>query len=94
MLHKTLLIPQVIQQDAAVEIHVGVIEEIHAGFFEDLADGVQDAVKPLFLRPGGQKVEAPAHQEARDIAAEAPEAQVVRQRVPSSRSRYRVVASI
>ena len=70
VLHKTFLIPQIIEQDAAVEVHLRVIEEVHAGFFQEPADGVQDAVKLLFFRPGGQEGQTPAHQEAGEKAAE------------------------
>ena len=31
VLHKALLIPQIIEQDAAVEIHFRVVEKVHPG---------------------------------------------------------------
>ena len=31
VLYKTLLIPQIVEQDAAVEIHFRVVEKVHAG---------------------------------------------------------------
>ena len=55
VLHKALLIPQVVEQDAAVEIHLGMIEEVHPRFVQETANGPQDAVKFLFFRPRGQQ---------------------------------------
>ena len=71
VLHKALLIPQVVEQDAAVEVHLRMIKEAHAGFRQEAANGLQDAVKFLLLRPGGQEGQPPARQGAGEIAAEA-----------------------
>ena len=50
VLHKALLIPQIVEQDTAVEVHFRVIEEVRPGFRQQPAYGLEDAVKLLFFR--------------------------------------------